>query len=320
MQESFNLIDFIRLLIRWRKPILIVCSIAAIGTFIVTDPHIMPPYYKSLCIIYPANPELTSSQDLFYSNAQTTMFGLSADADRVLQIAESSPIKLYMVDKFHLFQHYRIDSATEAYPKDAVLKEFEDNYSVKRNERGAIEISVEDQDKQLAADMANAATAEIDQMYKDVVNGNKEKILGIYQQKIDDNQNKIKLLTDSILKLRTKYNFFDGINKMSGNINATGSDSFQKAYEQIKMLEAEEQFTIKDLNLSSTDYSEYAASISKDVPTIYIIERAVPAERKSRPLRLLSAFGALLVSFLLTVICLAIITKYKSIKDQLQND
>lgn len=246
MPESFNLVGFIRLIIGWRKPIIIVCSIAAIGTFIITDPHIMPPYYKSECIIYPANPELTSTQNLFYSNAQTTIFGLSADVDRVLEIAQSTPIELYMVHKFHLFQHYRIDSAKEEYPMDAVLSEFKDNYDVIRNERGAIVISVEDQDKQLAADMANEVTDHIDQVYKDVVNGNKEKILGIYQQKVSDNQKKIKQLTDSILTLRNKYNFFDGINKMGSNITVMNNDSFQKAYEQIKTLEAQEQFTIKE--------------------------------------------------------------------------
>jgi capsular polysaccharide biosynthesis protein len=320
MRESFNLIEFIRLIVGWRKPILIVCSIAVIGTFIITDPHIMPPYYKSECIVYPASPELTSAQNLFSPTTQATMFGLSADADRILQIAEATPIQLYMVHKFHLFQHYNIDSAKETYPRYAVLKEFEDNYSVRRNERGAIEISIEDQDKQLAADMANAATDEIDEMYKDVVNGNKEKILGIYQQKLNDNQNKIKMLTDSILDLKNRYNFSEGINRMGSNLNTAGNDSVQKAYEEIKMMEAEEQFTIKDLNSSLTDYYEYAASINKDVPSIYIIERAEPAERKSRPLRIISALGALIVSFLLTVVCLAVITKYKSIKDQLIND
>jgi len=319
MQESFNLIEFLRLVKGWRKPILIVCSIAVVGTFIITDPHIMPPYYKSECIVYPSNPELTSAQNLF-DNTQSTMFGVSSDADRILQIAQSKPIELYMVHKFHLFQHYKIDSAKEDYPQDAVIKEFESNYSVIRNERGAIEISVEDHDKQLAADMANEVTNHIDQTYKDVVNGNKEKILGIYEQKINDNQKKIKLLTDSILSLKTKFNFFDGINRMGSNLGATSNDAFQKAYESIKMLEAQEQFTIKDLNNSLTDYSQYQASINKDVPTIYIVEKATPAERKSRPMRSLSAFGALLISFLLTVICLVIINKYKSIKAELDND
>jgi hypothetical protein len=82
MPDSFNLVEFLRLIIGWKKPILIVCSIAAIGTFIVTDPHIMPPYYKSKCVIYAANPELTSAQNLFSANPEaTTMFGLSADID-----------------------------------------------------------------------------------------------------------------------------------------------------------------------------------------------------------------------------------------------
>lgn len=319
MPETFNLIEFLRLIIGWRKPILIVCSIAIVGTLIITDPHIMPPYYKSQCIIYPSNPELTSAQNLF-DNTQAGLFGVSNDADRVLQIAESTPLETYMVTKFHLFQHYKIDSAKEQYPMDAVLSEFRNNFSVKRNERNAIEVTVEDQDKQLAADMANEATDQIDQLYKEVVNGNKEKILGIYTQKINDNQKKIKQLTDSILRLKNKYNFFDGINRMSNNLGVASNDSFQKAYESIKMLEAQEQFAIKDLNNSLTDYSQYGASINKDVPTIYIVERATPAERKSRPMRVLSAFGALLISFLFSVICLALITKYKSIKAELNND
>src|SRR5690349_21286981 len=148
--EQFNLLAFFKILWKWRKSVLIICGIAIAGSIVITDPHILPPYYESKSIFYPLNPNMTSSGVLF-SQSETSIFGGTADLDRVLSIAGSVPLELYIVNKFKLFQHYKIDSAHEQYPIYAVLHELEDNYQFIKNDKGAVEITVQDHDRFLAA-------------------------------------------------------------------------------------------------------------------------------------------------------------------------
>ncbi|MGB3077211.1 MAG: hypothetical protein WBB36_17935, partial [Chitinophagales bacterium] len=128
MNNSLNLIEFLKLIVKWRKPVLIVMGIGLLGSIVITDPHIMPPYYESVSLIYPLNPNLTQSSNLFCDNAQG-YFGTAADVDRILSIAGSVPLKMFIVQKFNLFKHYKIDSMKSKYPVEAVLKELHSNYT-----------------------------------------------------------------------------------------------------------------------------------------------------------------------------------------------
>ena len=132
MEDSINIVYLIKLIRKWRKPLLIVCAIALVASIVVSDPHIMKPEYKATSIILASNPGMMSSQSLFIENTGN-YFGTENDVDRVLSIAISTPLKSYIISKYKLFQHYKIDSASTEYPNTKIMKEFEDNYNVVKN-------------------------------------------------------------------------------------------------------------------------------------------------------------------------------------------
>ncbi|MFN3940489.1 MAG: hypothetical protein ACK4IY_07860, partial [Chitinophagales bacterium] len=90
MSEQHNdLIQLIRVGLKWKKPILITTAIAAVGSALISW-FFLPNYYKSSVNFYPANPVMTDRQVL-YSNSlgeiEIDYFGSTSDVDRILTIA-----------------------------------------------------------------------------------------------------------------------------------------------------------------------------------------------------------------------------------------
>lgn len=321
MEQSFNLLTFFKTIWKWRRPILIVCGVAIIGSVVISDPHIMPPYYKSSSSFYPLNPNLTSTGTLF-SSGDNNLFGASGDVDRILSIAGSIPLELYIVHRFNLFQHYKIDSAHERYPITTVLKELEDNYTYEKNDKGAVVITVEDEDRFLAAQMVNEIVNKIDQINRDLLNENKKKILSIYQNKLKEKEIEVKNLTDTIFNLKEEYNLYTDIEDLPSEIQkskgAQGA-AYASASEKVKVLEEKKKGAIRELNNNIVQFQQYEASITSDVPTIFILEKGYPAERKSKPVRWLIVFGTVLISFILCALVVLFIERFKAIKVAFKN-
>jgi capsular polysaccharide biosynthesis protein len=316
MNQSFNLISFLKLLWKWKKPIGIVVAIGIVGSIIISDPHFMPPYYESITTIYPLNPNLTQSSNLFGDNAQG-YFGTNADIDRILSIAGSVPLKLFLVNKFDLFKHYKIDSAKERYPVEAVLRELHENYNFEKNDRGAIEITVWDRDPHIASEMANAIVAKIDLTNQELLNDNKKKILSIYEAKLNEKEAQVQMLSDSIFNLKQRFRLYSSIEDLPSQIKATRSElgaDFDAATEKVKLLEEQKKGALRELNNNTVEYEQYKSTISSDVPTVYILEKAFPAEKKSKPVRWLIVLGTALASFVLASLAMLLIERFQNIK------
>ncbi|MFI5134251.1 MAG: hypothetical protein ACHQD9_00230 [Chitinophagales bacterium] len=319
--EQFNLIAFFKLIWKWRKPILIVTGVGIVGSVIITDPHIMPPYFESSSMFYPLNPQMTSSGSLF-SGGDNYLFGGSSDVDRILSIAQSAPLELYIVNKFKLFQHYKIDSARQSYPIYTVLKELEDNYTAEKNDKGAVVITVADKDRFLAAQMANEIVNKIDQTNRDLLNENKKKVLDIYKTKLQEKEDEVKNLTDTIFTLKQEFNLYTDIEDLSTQVQSSkgskGAD-YDAASERVKVLEEKKKGAIRELNNNIVQYEQYKASINTEVPTLFVLEKAFPAEKKSKPVRWLIVLGTALVSFVLAALAILLIERFKSFKEAFRN-
>lgn len=321
MDQSFNLLTFFKTVWKWRKPILIICGIAIIGSVVISDPHIMPPMYEATSSFYPLNPNLTSIGTLF-SDGDNSLFGGSGDVDRILSIAGSIPLELYIVHKFGLFQHYKIDSAHQKYPITTVLNELEKNYNYEKNDKGAVVITVQDEDRFLAAQMANEIVNKIDQTNRNLLNENKKKILSIYQNKLRDKEIEVKNLTDTIFNLKQEYNLYTDIEDLPNQIkNSRGSlgAGYAEASEKVKVLEEKKKGAIRELNNNIVQFEQYNASITSDVPTLFVLDTAYPAEKKSKPVRWLIVFTTVLIAFVLCVLAVLLIERSKAIKAAFKN-
>ncbi len=321
MEQPINLLSFFKIIWKWRKPILIIEGIALVGSIVISDPHIMPPYYESGSSFYPLNPNMTSSGTLF-SGGDNYMFGGSSDVDRILSIAGSAPLKLYIVDKFHLFQHYKIDSLREEYPVYSVLKEFDKNYIYQKNDKGAVTINILDHDRILASQMVNEIVNRVDLINRDLLNENKKQILAIYKKKMKDKEQEVKNLTDTIFALKQEYNLYTDIEDLPMQIKDAQSSkgaAYDAASEKVKVMEEKKKGAIRELNNNIVQYEQYSASIGTDVPTLFILEKGFPAERKSKPIRWVIVLGVVMVTFVLAALAVLVIERYKAIREAFTN-
>jgi len=200
---SFNLLDLLASVWRWRKQILLLSAVISVGTIVVS--LFLPDYYTATCTFVPANED----KDLFGKDGKNnSMYGDEEALDRAIIFANSAPMVDYMVKEFKLAERYKINANT---PKgeSKVSKRFMKLYNVKKNDHGGIEISMQDKDPKMSATMLNAAIAKIDALYKQATQPNKDLMLKTYETALDNKRNELRSIADSLYILRRKYSVFD---------------------------------------------------------------------------------------------------------------
>ena len=294
--QNLNLFDVFKILWKWRKTVSIICGIAIVAATVVA--FIMPNYYKSTAIFYAANPAMNDRQNLFREqagNLPLEYFGTESDVDRVLQICKSAEVTAYMINKYHLGSHYKIDSTAKFY-NTKVREEFKDNSNIQRNELGAVENTIWDTDAKLAAEIANDIVQTADDHNKQFFINNNEKSIALMKKNKEEKQLEVNQLTDTLAKLHAH------------NANA----------DLINTLDMKKQSAVKDLASLTKLFEQFEAAASNDFSTVNIIEKAYFSEKKDKPLRSLIVIATLLVTLLVTTIALLIMERWKVIKPELE--
>jgi len=198
-----SLLDVLKTLYCWKIPILVTSVIAAlIAVFYSLS---VPNYYKSRTVFYPANPRIASRGALFGgADENMSFFGGTKETDRILNIAKSSELVNYIVKKYDLYAHYEIDT-TELEAPHYVTNDFMKLYKVKKNVESAIEISIEDVDREKTADMVWAIVGKINEINNRLTKDNQRRILGSFEKRMVDKQADFTTSTDSLRRLRAEY-------------------------------------------------------------------------------------------------------------------
>ncbi len=294
MESSLQLFDVIKAIYQKRKTLLIVLIVSGIVGSAVA--MLLPVYYKSTTIFYAANPGMNDRQNLFREqagNLPIEYFGSEKDVDRVLQICKSGNINGYIVNKYHLAQHYKIDT-TSPYYHTMVSEEFKENSQMVRNELGAIEITIFDTDAKMAADMANDIVHTVDNINKSFFAEQNQKGIRLMEDNIKTKTAQISHLNDTLAQLRRGSN-----------------------QDLISTYAAQQKAAVKDLNKLNGLYEQYKAAAGNEFSTVNVIEPAYAAERKSKPVRWLIVVSIVLVSFCVSVIFLLLKERWVSIKKEL---
>lgn len=285
--------EIVSILIKWLKPIGIVTALAAIITAGVS--LMMPNYYESVVVFYPANPSLLD-QSIFKKDGlekPAFMFGTKVDLDRILSLGKSSELIGYAVSKYDLFNYYEVDPDS----KNAdfkVGKKFKGNYEIQKNPEGAIELHMMDKSPQKAADWANDMAFKIDQMNRGIIFGKKEDQIAILESEVKNKQQQLKELTDSLNQMATN------------NPNDTISINIVKVF-----LEN----VVEDLKDTQSKRDQNKAVINQPFETVYYFERAVPAKRKAKPARSIIVIGSTLFTLFLMSLLAVFLEKYKEYKE-----
>ncbi|MEO6758876.1 MAG: hypothetical protein ABIO24_05435, partial [Saprospiraceae bacterium] len=204
MNNRDNLLGVLSAIYRWRKTIRNICLVTLVGSIVLS--LFLKNYYQATTIFYPSSAQLANPELIFGSAGEVTdLFGTDHDLDRVAEVANSNGVVDYMIDQFHLYEHYGVDSTSQDGP-NKVREIFRGLYSALKNKNDAVELSVEDTDRELAATMANAARERINFLIQRLIKTNQAQWLTTYEQNIHNKEQELQHLADSLGYLMGHYN------------------------------------------------------------------------------------------------------------------
>lgn len=207
MEQRENLLDIIKVLFQWKKPIVYLCL--GVGILSALLSLLLPNYYQSTSIFYAASMDQAKPGHIFgTSSRDTDFYGNDNDNDRLLTIAESNDVADYIIQKFDLYKHYEIDTTNEKAPFK-VKEKFFKYYKVMKTKRDAIELSMEDTDKEQAANIVNAARVKIDELYIKVVRDQLEKLKQSLKKNIEGKESSISQINDTLMHYRNTYGVYN---------------------------------------------------------------------------------------------------------------
>lgn len=217
MENKDNLLVGLGILFRNRKFILTITGIVFVGSVIIA--LLLPVYYKSSTIFYAASPDLSNPDKMFGGGSgESQYYGTNDDVDRLLTIAQSNELLDYMINEFHLYKHYDIDSTS---PKSSfyIREKLLGLYNVQKTKYDAIQLSVEDKDPKIAADMANAARDKISLIAKNLVKSSQKQQMDTYKSSIKESTAQLNVLGDSLASMRERFGIYNP--ETQGEILAT---------------------------------------------------------------------------------------------------
>lgn len=206
MNDNDNLLGVLKSFFRWKKQILWLCLIAAVGSVIIS--LLLPNYYKASTIFYAASEDVSKPDPVGNALKERAYFGQEDDMDKLMTIAQSSELTTHLIKKFDLFTHYDIDS-TGKKAQFKIREHLNALYEVKKTKYEAIELSIEDKDPVLAAKMANEARETLNLIAKKLTKETQAKQLSNKQKSLLEKQNYLNTMGDSLRALSDRYGIYN---------------------------------------------------------------------------------------------------------------
>jgi len=305
-QPGYNFSSVDLLIYIWKKKfiLMVVAIIAGITSIIVS--LMITPMYQSSVIMFPAS-STSISKDLLsqnYSGRQNVHgFGEEEQAEQLLQILNSEPIRSRIIEKYKLLEHYEI-KAEEKYPLTRLYEEYKSNINFRLTEFMSVEISVMDRDPEYAANIANDISDLVDTVYNGMIKERAWEAFRLVEKEYLEASHNLALLRDSMDVLNAKVS---GKVKTSGdpgsNLIKAISENGAHYITMMNMLRYETGL-VSDLNLK---YKEARLEAEQNLPHKFVVEAAYPSEKKAYPNKSLIVIVSTFASLLFALIVLIVI-------------
>jgi tyrosine-protein kinase Etk/Wzc len=321
-KERQNLLLFI-----WkkRKPIILVTGIASVLALVAA--MLMKPLFLSTAIVFPAATSSVSFSEQRNAKASSMDFGEEEQAEQLVQILQSSRIREKVITQFGLMEHYGIDS-TDVNKNFKMIKEYEGHISFTRTRYGSISIDVLDEKPELAAEIANKIVDLIDTVKNSMINERTMPAFEVNKRKRDLLDQDLKTILVQLDSLAEK-----GVISIEGRTNlytafveaksAKDRDFLKKQIDvnllygaRFDGLEQMRDEKIVKLEKFLDSYEQAESDAYANFTHKFIVERAVVADKKDKPKRLIIVLLAAMGTFVFMVFLLLINEKFKELKKQ----
>jgi len=230
MQQRDNLLDLVRSVFKRKKQIIQLCAIAGVGAIVIS--LFLPNYYESTSTFYAANSDIAKPDPVGPDLKERSLFGIEDDAEKIMTCASSTELIDYLVSEFDLFNHYDINPESKK-AKFKVREKLQGNMTLKKTKYEAIELSIEDKQPEIAANMVNAAVNKVNTIAQNLTKSTQAKQIENKIKAIEEQQKSIKVLGDTLSRLSQKYGIYN-VDSQSESIseaftNVTGKLTLNQA-------------------------------------------------------------------------------------------
>ena len=321
-KERNNLIQFI-----WaqRKSLLIITGIVFFISTIVS--LLITPLFLSTAIVFPAASSNVSFSDQRNVKAAAMDFGEEEQAEQLVQILQSSRIRDKVVAKFNLLAHYEIDPNDEnKYYK--LNNEYTSHFDFTRTRYGSIQIDVLDKDPELAAKMANSIVDLIDTVKNDMIRERTKPAFEINKRKmgqmLHDRDSVLNLLDSlsalGVVSMDIRSNLFQALVDSKNTTEKADIQAklkvnalFGAQYDALEHMRNEMIVKIEDFRVS---YEQAESDANANFNHKFVVEKAVKADKKEKPKRMIIVLVASLGGFIFGVLFLLIRQRFQELKLQ----
>ncbi len=310
MDNNFNNISLVQLIVKWKWHIIIITLAAAICGAIFSSARFITPLYKSEAVAYPAN--INSYSD-------------ESETEQMLQIVNSQSITDSIIEKYDLWSHYNIDRNIKC-AKTYMYGEYHDLIKISKTPYEAVSITVSDPDPNMACNIANDILNFYDKKIQQLHKKKSQEVVSMYERQLNEKQQYIDSLKNELAGLSENYGIMDyesqsrevtrsylsgnsaKSNELKGNIQKYGADiiDLKTRIEQ----EVTSFVTIKE------DYEQELRFLNSQLTYSNIVTEPFPADKKSFPVRWIIVTLCGLGAFILTMLVLLVLERKKTKTDK----
>lgn len=322
----FELVDVVKFISRWKRPLIYVSSLAVILSILFSSPFIIKPRFLSKAVFYPTSNYSISTAILSDSRVKgkdPLEFGEQVSAQQFVQILESDYLKSKVIARYNLLERYHVNADDKE--KNYKIGKLYDQYiSVRKTPYASIEVSVLDVDPAKAAEIANGIIETADSVKTEVQRNVAMQALTIIEQQYKNKENQIAEIEGRMKEIGSKgvYSFEDQSQAVTALASRGGDAGFIKKQQDALALYGAEahglksqlEYETESLTELSKKLERARVDVNSVMSNVFVISHAVPADKKAYPVRwlivLVSTFGA----FVMGCIVLLIVEKYQNQK------
>jgi len=292
---------------------------------------ILPEKYKATVVLFPSQNNNLSRAFLSEKADETKdflAFGEDNNVEQMLQVLKSDQLMFALEKRYNLIKNYGLEKEWDKYYLFKGYYEELFSYSITQYE--SIEITVMDKKPEVAALMANGAAYLADSIFQGIV---KQRALSAYfivkgqfdsatalSNKLEDSMNyyrSIGILNWEYQVKELTAGYADA--EVKGNAEAIKSISdklkvFQQNGKGYWIIANELENNFIWLKQIKTSYEEAKVNAEQKIPSFFVADKAVPADRKSYPIRGLIVAGGTLAALFISLLILLIGNRLKIIK------
>lgn len=304
MDNNLNNFSLIQLILKWKWHILIITIIAAICGAIFSSSAFITPLYKSEAIAYPANISPYSDE---------------SETEQMLQIINSQSIADSIIEKYDLWDHYKIDRNYQ-FAKTYMMYEFHEKIKISKTPYEAISIVVNDKDPVVACNIANDILHFYDQKVAKLHRDKVGEVVAMYERQLEMKQQGIDSLKHELTELGTNFgvaNYSGQLREITrGYINGSAKATELKHNLELygpQAVDLETKIVAEGNTYVSIkrDYEQELRFFNSDLTYSNIVTEPYPADKKSYPVRWIIVALSGLGAFLLTILVLFVIENRK---------